>query len=141
MHDLLKLCFLEDPLLKEQDPRYFNLNTNKFVEKVLNDSKTTDFYVVYNKGDIIGYFSNDVFQGYPYLDNFFIRYKYRNKKIIGEFWNLVTKDFHKGKLFTTAVYKETTRAIKFYNQNGRFLKKFKAGDGRTGLLFVFNEKE
>lgn len=96
----------------------------------------SQFYLITEDNELLAYFSKCMIQNdTPYMDNFFVKMKYRNKEYLPNIWNSILTHFEEP--FLTAVNIKNDRAIKYYTKYGRIMNKFNYEEG-IGYFFSFN---
>lgn len=115
--NLIKISYEDDFDLFDKyhvikgDANSLSLETMGMIERASNDIELQYYRVLYNKTPI-GY----IVVGKQLLYSFAVNKKYRKKEILIKWWQTIKQIL--GKAFTTILYSNNTRAIKFLEKNG-----------------------
>ncbi len=115
--EIIAECFAEDePLINK-----WHLEAGKGLEacaeatyRDMRDAGV-DFFEVTEKGERVGYFGRELFRGNEFLTGFFVRPKFREKKFMRRFWQLVS--LRLASPFYCGLYEKNEPAIAFINKN------------------------
>jgi hypothetical protein len=112
----------------------------EFENEILDQPDGNILTVELDNGELLGYFGKSLISvedlKFPFMTTIFVRPKYRKKEFMGQFWNVINKEFE-NQTFLTAIYKNNTRASKFFNKFADDCFETEV-NGNTALVFTFN---
>lgn len=111
-------CFSQDPELIEKWHVKSGEGLSKCVDTTYDDMREAkvEFYVVYDKRDLVGYFGKERAAAGEFLTGFFILPKFRSREYVKKYWAAVLDKF--GDKFFCGLYEHNAPAIAFIKRNG-----------------------
>lgn len=119
IENAVSVCYSECPRTTELHHDFSGFTVKQCAKDVINKLNTLNnynFYLVFNKGDLVGYFGTTVSDGYDCLYTFFVRPKYRNQNNLPPFWSVILSKFDGD--FFAGIYSSNEPATRFLTRNG-----------------------